>query len=76
MGSLPGRSSLDFHGDIVKTGLTGCLYRSNRLADPEADQTHLWPTHEQVLRCVTGSCINTLFDDSAGDKEAFIGYYG
>jgi hypothetical protein len=60
----------------MKIGLIGCLYRSNRPTDPEASQAHLWPTHEQVLRCVTSSRINTLFDDSTRDKEAFIDYYG
>jgi hypothetical protein len=60
----------------MQTGLTDCIYRSDRLADPEADQACLRPAHEQVLRCVTGSHVNTLFGDSAGDKEAFIGYYG
>jgi hypothetical protein len=60
----------------VKTGLTGCIYRSDSLADPEPGQACLCPAHEQVLRCVIGSHINTLFGDSTWDKEAFIGYYG
>jgi hypothetical protein len=53
----------------MKTGLTGCQYWSDRPADPEANQTHLRPTHEQVLRCVTKSRINTLFGNSVGTKK-------
>jgi hypothetical protein len=60
----------------VKTGLTGCLYQSDRPTDAGAGQAHLRPTHEHVLWCMTRSRANTLFDDSTGDKEAFIGYYG
>jgi hypothetical protein len=60
----------------MKTGLIGFLYRSDWPADPEADEARLRPAHEQVFQCVTGSRINILFGDSAGDKEAFIGYYG
>jgi hypothetical protein len=61
MGSLPGRSSLDYLRQPVKTDLTGCLYRSDRQAGPEAGQARLQPAHEQVLRCVTRSRVNTLF---------------
>jgi hypothetical protein len=56
--------------------MTGCLYWYNWPIDPEAGHARLQIAHEQVLRCVTRSRINTLFGDSAGDKEAFIGYYG
>jgi hypothetical protein len=72
-GSLPGRSSLD---SLRRPMMTGCLYWYNWPIDPEAGHARLQIAHEQVLRCVTRSRINTLFGDSAGDKEAFIGYYG
>jgi hypothetical protein len=46
----------------VKIGLTDYLYRSDLSADPEVGQAHLWPTHVQVLRCVTRSRVNTRLD--------------
>jgi hypothetical protein len=36
-----------------KIGLISCLYRSDRPANPEANQARLQLTHEPVIRCVT-----------------------
>jgi hypothetical protein len=34
--------------------------QSDRPANLEAGQAHLEPTHEQVLRCVISSCVNSM----------------
>jgi hypothetical protein len=60
---------IDFLRRPVKTGLTGCIYRSDWLADPELGQACLWPAHEQVLRCVIRSHVNTFLAIPLGTKK-------